>query len=858
VANVISAILSFDLPFECNNKLLGARFYVQGFLRGGEASQVLAANSSLSARDDNGHGSAAASHAAGNHGVQAVINGEEVGDDVLSGVAPRARIAAYKVCWDGPIVATDGVMDDDDGCFSSDSMAAIDQAVADGVDVINFSIGGPSVSFAGADTRAFLAAAGAGVHVATSAGNSGSDRATVGTPAAVPWITAVGAINDDQNLALAVSVSEPADVAGNKLALEGSGPIQLEDIDPISGSLVLAVPADACTPLTNPDALDGNIALVIRGGCGFDTKYAEAETSGAVAIIVYNDGTAADRINPIVMGGVSDDRTIPGVMIGFSDGDQIANSTDVVAILDSENEASLENTVVGFSSRGENRGALDIIKPDVVAPGVNILGAESVTENADEATGRDNPESFQFISGTSFSSPHVAGVMALLKQAHPTWSPAAVRSALMTSARQNLVTEFDNNQATPFDIGAGHVVPNDAFEPGLVYDAGLLDYAAFSCGNNAQQFSDDVCNLLEQSGASFDGSELNLPSIGIGELIGTQTVTRTVTNVNQPNPDRRRQAPTRYRAVVDAPDGVKVRVKPRRLRLRPGQSADYTINFEVENDAIRDEFAFGSITWVERGKRRRNRPQHRSYYGDYFDYFYRRYFAGRNNDVRAGQLAKEVRSPIAVRPLSIGTPTTASSIGTDGTINVPVEFGYSGDYNAAFSGMARAETIDDVVTAADGLNAYFVELPAAELLRLASFDEDTTVPGSDDLDLQLFTAQECGSFDNITRVGVSALGTSEEVITLENTEAGCYLIVVEFFAAANGGDAIDFKLFLTTVAGDAGNTEVEAPDAALIGTQENIVLNYADLDPDTRYIGFISHQDAEDELARTILEINTQ
>jgi len=215
-----------DLPFECNNKLLGARFYVQGFLRGGEASQVLAANSSLSARDDNGHGSAAASHAAGNYGVQAVINGEEVGDDVLSGVAPRARIAAYKVCWDGPIVAADGVMDDDDGCFSSDSMAAIDQAVADGVDVINFSIGGPSVSFAGADTRAFLAAAGAGVHVATSAGNSGSDRATVGTPAAVPWITAVGAINDDQNLALAVSVSEPANVAGNKLALEGSGPIQ--------------------------------------------------------------------------------------------------------------------------------------------------------------------------------------------------------------------------------------------------------------------------------------------------------------------------------------------------------------------------------------------------------------------------------------------------------------------------------------------------------------------------------------------------------------------------------------------------------------------------------------------------------
>lgn len=856
-----------DVPFECNNKVLGGRYYASGFLRGGTPETMLAPGSSLSARDDNGHGSAAASNAGGNYGVQAVINGEEVGSDVMSGVAPRARIAVYKVCWDGPVVPEPGV-DDDDGCFNSDSMAAIDQAVIDGVDVINFSIGGSSTNFANLDAVAFLFAANAGVHVATSAGNSGPDLTTVGSPAVVPWITSVGAVNDNQNFALGVQVDTPASLAGLKTAIEGSGPIKLEDISAVSGELANALPADGCSALTNPEAINGKIALVIRGGCSFNDKYANAEAAGAIAIVVYNDGTASDRFNPFVMGGLDPARTIPGVMVGFNDGSALAAETAVTVTLDNVNQISLANRVVDFSSRGPNRGAFDIIKPDVVAPGVNILSAETNTENADEATGSTSVEEFQFISGTSFSSPHVAGVLALIKQAHPDWSPAVARSAMMTSARQNLATQFSDVPATPFEIGAGHVVPNNTFEPGLAYDVGLSDYAAFTCGNNARLFDDSVCDFLALEGRSFDGSELNLPSIGIGELVGTQTVTRTVTNVDEPVPYRRRQKASRYKAVVDAPDGVDVKVSPRRLRLRPGESASYSVTFTAKDDAKLGEFAFGSVTWVEKGKKRRyhrrlrNSHQFYSYWSTIFDYlgygsFYRDYY---------GEMAKEVRSPIAVRPVALSTIDEVDADGVDGSVTVPVNFGYSGNYTANLSGIAQAIEIPDTVTQSDdGVTSFgnrtycFDDLPALDHARIQTFDEDTGTPGSDDLDLRVFFLPNgCASFDGAVNVGSSGNATSNEIVDLVNPQAGSYVFVVDYFAAAAGGTSIDYKAWISFVLGQNSNATISAPSAASVGSTDNVTVEYEGLAPDARHLGIISHQRDGGELGRTIISINTQ
>ena len=840
-----TAFNPLDVPFECNNKVLGARFYNEGFLRGGDPAVVLAPGSAMSARDDDGHGSAAASNAAGNFGVQAEIGGEQVGSDVMSGVAPRARIAVYKVCWDGPII-TDNPADDDNGCFNSDSMAAIDQAVADGVDVINFSIGGASTNFASLDAVAFLFAADAGVHVATSAGNSGPELATVGAPGVVPWLTSVGAVNDDQNFALGIDVAAPASVAGLKTAIEGAGPVQLEDIPGISGDLVVTAPADGCAALTNAADVAGQIASVIRGGCAFDDKYANAEAAGATAIVVYNDGAAADRFNPFIMGGIDASRTIPGVMISHHDGAELAAESGVTASLDSANQVELVNRVADFSSRGPNRGAFDIIKPDVVAPGVQILSAETTTENADAASRSSGIESFQYISGTSFSSPHVAGVLALIKQAHPDWSPAVARSAMMTTARQNLATQFNDDPATPFEIGAGHVVPNATFNPGLAYDADLLDYAAFTCGNNAQLFDDSVCDLLEGQGYSFDGSDLNLPSIGIGELVGTQTVTRTVTNVDDDSTRRHRRKPSVYKVEVEAPPGIDVEVSPRKLVLLPGESAEYTVTFTANGDARIDEFAFGSLTWVEHGKRKGRK--HRNWW----DWYRHGYAYGHDK-----KNARQVRSPIAVRPVALATVDEVEGTGVDGSVSIPVQFGYSGTYTAQIAGISESFAFPDTVTEADGLNILCFDLPASSHLRIQTFDQDTTTPGEDDIDLRVFRVDDCAGFGNLAQIGSSGNATSNEVVDIPNATAGGYVFVIDFFAAAGGATSIDYTAWISLLLGDDGNTTVTAPASATVGTATNVTVDYTGLTPASRHLGVISHQDGSAEIGRTIISIDT-
>ena len=261
----------------CNDKLVAARCYNLGFslANGGAAAPYDATNPCgsdgtglipgeyNSARDNDGHGSHTASTAAGNLYVPASIQGEDLGR--VSGMAPRARVAAYKVCWNG----TTPPAGFDNGCYSSDSAAAIDQAVADGVDVINFSIGGASTFFGGPDNVAFLFAADAGVFVATSNGNAGPGVQTTGTPAGVPWVTAVGATEDDQSYGTGLDVSAPASATGLYAGLEGAGPVRLSDTGDITAAVVPSVPQNGCSALTNPGDISGKIALVIRGACGF-------------------------------------------------------------------------------------------------------------------------------------------------------------------------------------------------------------------------------------------------------------------------------------------------------------------------------------------------------------------------------------------------------------------------------------------------------------------------------------------------------------------------------------------------------------------------------------------------------------
>ena len=763
----------------CNNKVIGARYYPGGFSAHGNSGLLI--SEFLSPRDSNGHGSHTAGTAAGNKGPQNTINSLPV-----SGMAPRARIAVYKVCWD-PRVG-------DSGCASSDSAAAIDRAIADGVDVINFSIGGSSTVFTSPDDIMFLFAADAGVFVATSNGNAGPGAGTVGTPSGVPWITAVGATQDDKVFALNLRVS--GDLTNSYFALEGAGDVPF--ISDVTGNMVPADPIDGCTALNN--SIAGGIALIKRGVCAFTIKYNNAAAAGASAIIVYNDGTAADRMDPIVMSAPG--TSIPGAMIGFVDGDLIETTVSgggsVSGLIGPSTQISQDNRVAGFSSRGPNRGAPDVIKPDVAAPGVNIIAA-------------GGPTPYISISGTSMASPHVAGIFALLKKAHPDWSPAMAKSALMTSARQNLKKTLGDVAADPFDIGAGAIVPAGAFAPGLVYDAGFYDYLAFTCDNNVQLITDGDCAYLASLGFPTDGSDLNLASIGVADLLGAQTVTRTVTSVS---PDG-----TEFTASVDAPPGIDVVVDPSVFTLDNGESTTFTVEFTV-NGAPGGEWAFGALTW--------------------------------NND--SGQSA--ARSPIAVKPVLFTATPEVDASGTDGSVGIDVLFGYTGGYSAVLSGLLESGFVSNSISS--GFQAYCIDLPAHTHFRFATFDADTAPAGAD-LDLRLFYADDgCAGTNPLVSLGSSGGATSEEVVDVANPPAGGYVFVVDYYASSTG--RIGYKAWIQPVLSqEEGNaTVVAAPDSAVANTSGTLTVDYADLDGDTRYLGVVQHEDGSGEIARTIISIDTQ
>lgn len=774
-----------DLPFECNNKLIKAQSFSAGFL----STTELAEHEYLSARDAGGHGTHTATTAAGNYGVRGSINGESIG--TLSGMAPRARIAVYKVCWDA-------LNPDNDGCFSSDAMAAIDQAVADGVDIINYSVGGSDASFNQPDDIAFLNAANAGVFVATSAGNSGPGAATTGTPASVPWITAVAAIEDDENFATGLRLDAPADLVGTIEGLEGGGPVKLTDIGTISATVVTAEPLNACAPLTNTADMAGNIALVMRGDCGFGEKYQSAAEAGAQAIVVFNDGTAADRIDPITMSAT--EATIPGIMIAHPDGDRLLNGSEIAGTLSENIKISRANRIADFSSRGMNRGAPDIIKPDIAAPGVNTLaGAPPASSNG---------ELFASLSGTSMASPHVAGVMALLKQAHPDWTPAMAKSALMTTARQDIRKTFGPSAADPFDVGAGIMRPTRAFSPGLVYDAGPQDYQAFLCGaeQQPQTIPAEDCAALQELGFSLDSSDLNLPSIAISELASSQTITRKVTSV----------APgTRwYWASVEAPTGFRVKVSPRLMRIKKGETASYTVTFSPTDYVRQGQWAFGSLTW--------------------------------------SSSINHVRSPIAVRSVPLGVASSVSAEGNNGSLDIPLAFSYNGNYEASLNGLTEGVTFPGTIEDGELKEVYFAIPEGTTLARIALFDADVGEGnGSDDLDLQIY-----GPAPDFPLIDTSGNSASTEAVDIPNPTPGEYRAIVVNYNSAPG--PTPYTLFNFNFNGQSNKANINHPATAVAGTTGTLNLEWFGLTSGTRALGIIEHGDGVEKFGSTELMINTQ
>jgi subtilisin family serine protease len=798
----------------CNHKLIGARFYDEGF----RALYDLDANEFVSPKDADGHGTHIASVAAGNP-VKAAIGGTTVAD--VSGIAPRARVAVYKACWlePGATRAT---------CAMSDLQRAIEDAVADGVDIINYSIGATDGGPTDPDSLALLEASDAGILAVVAAGNGGPGASTIDSPGSAPWVLTVAASSrTGRRFDEALRVTSPASAAGDFTMKEAAFTPALRATGEVKGLLVLAADgegdgADACEPLTNADVVKGRVALARRGSCDFDVKVAVAEDAGATAVVVITDGGS-----PIIMKGERGSVGIPAVMIGRADGDAIVARLDAgdaveVSLLKgriaTRNEAG--NRMYTESSRGPNPITFDILKPDVTAPGANILGAQ-----APAVANGVRGELYQYLSGTSMAVPQVAGLAALLREAHPDWSPAALRSALVTTARQDLTKEDGVLAADPFDFGGGHVVPNRALEPGLVYEAGREDYDAFACGAGIPRVSDEECAALADAGWPTAIDELNLPSLATSGLVGERSVRRRVTNVG---------APGTWQAVVEAPAGVTVAVEPATLALGTGDTAEFTVTFANAGDAGRlGQWGFGALTWVNG--------------------------------------AQAVRSPVAVLPAALAAPDAVSGTGAGGEATLEVRFGYAGTFGvgtaglfapALFTGQVLDDpldfyyVLDDDAALPDHVRRFRITVPAgARYLRVAL---DGTDDGAlDDLDLYLLCP------GGLCPGGTEGLGSTgdgaREFIDIVAPDGGEYVIDVHGFETdeVTGGTGANFavRAWVVTDDGGLGALQATAPAAATVGGTGEVTASWTGLPAGDVYLGLLRYDDGAAILGETLLEV---
>ncbi|MEX2496170.1 MAG: S8 family serine peptidase [Woeseia sp.] len=798
----------------CNNKLIGARY----FLDGAETSGPLDDGEILSARDADGHGTHTATTAAGNK-TRASIFGTFLGQ--IEGVAPKARIAAYKACWlrPGDLRAS---------CNTSDLANAIDSAVADGVHIINYSIGSSLLTTTAPDDVALLAAAKAGVLTVVAAGNEGPNFNTVGSPAGGPWVISTAASSrDGQHSVEALQVTAPSSVAGRYAVKEASFTPPLIERNSIEARLVLVddnddtladgsagTTFDGCEALENDSELSGNIAFIQRGGCNFADKVVHAADAGAIAALVFN--IAGD---PFVMTGTIGLSDIPALMIGQADGNLLLDEIDAEQVVDVVLDKGLflteddtGNLMGIFSARGPGPVA-DILKPDLTAPGINIL-AGFTPDAANSVAG----ENFAFLTGTSMAAPHVTGVAALLLQAHPDWSPAAIKSALMTTAHQEVKQPDGEAAAIPFDFGSGHINANSALDPGLVYEATADDYDAFACGTASPAVEQARCDSLAAAGKSFLAADLNQPSIAVSRLANTETVRRRVTNVSDVNGS--------YVAEIAAPPGIAVEVTPSSLSLAAGESAEFEVVITYQSGPL-DLWRFGSLTW-------------------------------RGNE-------RTVRSVLAVRPTSVNAPAEVQSFGGSGSLSFPVEFGYTGSYTARVHGLQEPLVLQGFVDedpdktftfrTNNGVTAHLIDVPANQAyLRFALYDELTD--GDDDLDMYVYY---CPDRVNCTKIGESGEATSREQFNVLMPGAGRYAVFIHGFETDNiaGGPGANYKLqgWAFGINDDQGNMSASGPAFVNAGSTEAVTVNWSDLGSGIIWLGGISHNTPQGMVAVTVVTI---
>lgn len=830
----------------CNNKLIGARYFDTSYKAQKKTthySDFVSPRDSMNGPDlanKGGHGTHTSSTAGGNALVQTRINGGTLGE--FSGIAPRARIASYKVCW----TYLDSTHPDGSGsrnsCYNSDSIAAINQAVADGVDVINFSISGSQTDVMDPVEMAFFNAANAGVFVATSAGNSGPGNAVAHLG---PWVTTVAASTHNRISVNTVTLAGGASYQGQSynantlpdtpmILAENAGIVpyaNLSAADKLARRLCYTA-ADRANPAYNTQgaatsaaALDkslveGKIVICARGNTARVDKGVAVKEAGGAGMILTDTASAP----------VADAHVLPAIHVTLADGNAIR--TWLATRPEAAASISRSQTMAGptpaprmasFSSRGPNKGDPNVLKPDLTAPGVDILAAVAAGGNQalrDEIANNITPGSpmWQTMQGTSMSSPHVAGMGALLRQMHPSWSPAAIKSALMTTAYS---TQNDNvaglsNGLLPWSQGAGHAAPNLAADPGLVYDSNKVDWYRYLCGLGKLPASNVNCVNFGQ----IQPYNLNLPSLTASDVLGKLTLTRTVTNVGTET--------ATYTAATRL-DGFDVVVSPASMTLQPNEKKTFTVTLTNKTAAM-GTWAYGHLTWSD-GKH-------------------------------------IVRSPLTARASALSVRSAISSEAVNGAQSITIGTGYTGALTVQKGGLKPALRSTDSVGQANkadeglaecvaggssGVKATSVTIPANTLVaRFTTRDADTSgyqAGGVDDLDLIVLNSAG-------TKVGGSAKTTSNEAVTLNSPAAGTYRVCVVGYNPKGGNASYVLNSWVVGTADTGGNFKASGPAMVYTGGTGTVTTSWSGLEGGKSYLGAIRYLQSGTVRGMTLVEVD--
>ena len=767
----------------CNDKLIGVRSYSSVTDNYLDAAVFGDTPPPANGEDYGGHGSHTASTSGGNILKNVPLldgeTGELEGDGInttgfefeqISGVAPHANIVSYQICNPG------NTGDTYSGCPGAAILAALEDAVSDGVDVINYSISGGGDPWNSSSELAFLAAQEAGVFASVSAGNSGPDANT--SPKNAPWYTVVGASTHGREVAFEKEIgtftggdTELADISGNS----ASGAITASIVwagDYTNPNDTDGAPEQCLEPFPE-GTFDGEIVVCDRGAIARVQKAINVADGGAGGYVL---GNVDDGSNSIA----NDVYVVPGIHINIENGNALrawlasgeGHSATITASA-GELKIGQADDMADFSSRGSNNTVPDVMTPSVTAPGVSIYAAY-----ADQNFGHDvngpAPSDFSFLQGTSMSAPHVAGSGAVLKSSHPTWTADNIRSALMLTATQDVRKEDGTTAADAFDMGTGRIRVDLADKTGLVMNETAANYAAAN---------------PEEGGVP---KTLNIPSVTDANCVGLCSWTRTVTATMDGSWTTEG---------INVSDGLEITVTPASFDLAAGESQEISISVDAIQ-AESDVWSFGHVVMTSAAHPTARLP--------------------------VNVMASNGNIPDS---MSFDANRDVDSFLLQGVMAVEIT-----EFTSRSYGLVKAEQADNTLAVdsangsvyddmEDGLNISMVTVPADAKRFVAE------VLMSDSPDLDMFVGIDTngdGMPQEEEEIARSATGTALEKVDLMSPDAGDYWVIIQNWAASEDGAEDAYTLATAVVDGEMDdNLSVEADSAIAALTDFDIRFNWS-------------------------------